>query len=109
MYYSHLMLMFSVFIDTGILILEAPPLYNSYSDQRHRPNTPQQYSPSKILILTARHARYDASHRYTQTKGTVTSNNVKKMKPIRYKLSEKADQEKTWRELKKLLVKITKH
>ncbi|KAJ5847731.1 hypothetical protein N7455_011688 [Penicillium solitum] len=59
-------------------------------------------------IMGARHARYDASRRYLQITGIINSNQVKAMKRKEYKLTEKADQEKTKRKWK-VLIEIRKY
>ncbi|KAJ6020072.1 hypothetical protein N7499_003031 [Penicillium canescens] len=60
-------------------------------------------------IMGARHARYDASRRHVRITGIMNSNQLKEIKRKEYKLSEKADQEKTRRKWKKVLVEIRKH
>ncbi|KAJ5699795.1 hypothetical protein N7536_002808 [Penicillium majusculum] len=60
-------------------------------------------------IMGARHARYDASRRHLQITGIINSNQVKAMKRKEYKLTEKADQEKTKRKWKKVLIEIRKY
>ncbi|OQE70412.1 hypothetical protein PENNAL_c0116G04342, partial [Penicillium nalgiovense] len=60
-------------------------------------------------IMGARHARYDNSRRHIQITGIISSTQVKEMKRKEYKLDEKADQEKTKRKWKKVLIEIRKH
>jgi hypothetical protein len=60
-------------------------------------------------IQGARHARYDASRRHAQITGIMNSTQMKNMKLKEYKLSEEADQEKTRRKWKKVLIEIRKH
>ncbi|KAJ5507733.1 hypothetical protein N7527_009876 [Penicillium freii] len=61
------------------------------------------------LAKGARHARYKASRRYIQITGIINANQCKEIKRKEYKLTEKADQEKTRRKWKKVLVEIRKH
>ncbi|KAJ5877277.1 hypothetical protein N7455_000742 [Penicillium solitum] len=60
-------------------------------------------------IMGARHARYDTSRRHLRITGIINSNQVKAMKRKEYKLTEKADQEKTKRKWKKVLIEIRKY
>lgn len=69
----------------------------------------QREFDSTQAIMGARHARYDNSRRHVQITGIINSTQVKNMKYKEYKLSEKADQEKTKRKWKKVLIEIRKH
>ncbi|KAJ5944559.1 hypothetical protein N7516_004727 [Penicillium verrucosum] len=60
-------------------------------------------------IRGARHAGYDSSRLFTQLTGIIDSTQVEKKKYKEYKLSEEADQEKTKRKWKKVLIEIRKH
>ncbi|KAJ5521537.1 hypothetical protein N7527_005652, partial [Penicillium freii] len=94
------------------LITDKLDLYNLYNNNLSRPDTLSttsqntEFSTLKTAkkefdsiqaIIGARYARYDVSRRHLQITGIINSSQVKEIKRKEYKLSKKADQEKTKR------------